>query len=182
MGDPIDAPRQAANHRHPRRGEGAGEHLRLADPVTRRQPRADDRHRAAVARLDRAPAVEHRRRVGDLAQPGRVLRVAERQHPDPVRGGLVEHPRRILDRRRPEDRLGQLGANAPHTLQVARVPSKRPLRRTERLHQPAAQHRPHAANTRQPHLGKDFIGRRSGVKRGVGHSGRLVGGASIARH
>ena len=71
----VDAEREARDHRHAGGGEAAAERAGDLEPVRGRAAGADDRHRVLLIRQPPGD-VQHRGRVGELAQPLRVGVVA----------------------------------------------------------------------------------------------------------
>ena len=70
----VDPEREAGDDRHARRRQPAAERARDLEPVRRRAPGADDGDAVLVAERARvAEHVQHRRRVGEVAQALRVL-------------------------------------------------------------------------------------------------------------
>ena len=69
----IDAAGHPAHDRKSGRDQTAGEIARDAPAVIARAPGTDDRHRALVLGNHRSFGVEHRRRIGDHAQPIRIF-------------------------------------------------------------------------------------------------------------
>ena len=160
MGRRVDAARQAADDRHARAGQAAGQPLGLRQAILRGMPRADDGDGQRVLRQDLAAHEEHAGRVVNFAQHARIGGVAIGQDRDAVG--------RAAGRARPATSISSL-ATAMRRVSSAPMPcTRRKSRRRGRQHgagraelfqQRLAQPRTDARDHRQPHgIGQRVVG------------------------
>jgi len=98
VGNAVDAARQAADHRHVAPGQLGRQPVRHLAAVGGGVARPDHGHAPLVLGTELPAQVEHRRRVVDIGQAGRVGRVGEGLHGD-ARALQALHHRRDVDTR-----------------------------------------------------------------------------------
>ena len=170
VGCGVDALREAADHGEPRLAQRAGEVASVAQPGLGGVAAAHDRDRRARERCRIAPHEQHRRRVGDLEQAGRIARVVEADQVMVIGLRPVERGRHgfVPGGVAGEQRLG--ARRADRCGQLAVTGREHVLGQAEGLEQAAHCRRPEALGEDQPQP------RRAGVARpgGKGHSDSLV--------
>jgi hypothetical protein len=149
VGRRVDPPGQAADDRQPGLRQAAGQPLGLAEAIGGRVPRADDGNRRLIFRPDLPAEEEHRRRVVDLAEQGRIARLVLGQYRHAQFAAACDLVFGVVLLAGGDDLLHQLRSHALDAAQLAGRRVERRLRRAEAVQQRPASPRADAGDQRQ---------------------------------